>query len=212
MWHPCPECAKCLTPGRLYDPTPCTPCQTFLADMQQNPSASSLASKTWMKWNRTLVNRWKKNNVALYSPSNVRMLIWADSDLFQLVRGGASPYTSCHAPHPGTVWARWTGPKLRPFPPWTPSWIKIASRLCHMYDLWQVVRTKPQVLKYSIHLYLGLIWILFLVLTKGYSLFLLTAKLSRSIRRNTSGCSIQLCDAYFTVSQACFLTVFPTMN
>ena len=82
MWHPCPECAKCLTPGRLYDPTPCTPCQKFLADMQQNPSASSLASKTWMKWNRTLVNRWKKNNVALYSPSNVRMMIWADSDLF----------------------------------------------------------------------------------------------------------------------------------
>ena len=59
---------------------------------------------------------------------------------------------------------------------WTPSWIKIASRLCHMYDLWQVVRTKPQVLKYSIHLYLGLIWLFFLVLTKGYSLFLLTAK------------------------------------
>ena len=82
MWHPCPECAKCLTPGRLYGPTQCTPCQTFLVDMQQNPSASSLASKTWVKWNRTLVNRCKKNNVALYSPSNVRMLIWADSDLF----------------------------------------------------------------------------------------------------------------------------------
>ena len=82
MWHPCPECAKCLTPGRLYDPTACAPCQTFLADMQQDPSASSLASKTWMKWNRTLVNRWKKNNVALYSPANVRMLIWADSTLF----------------------------------------------------------------------------------------------------------------------------------
>ena len=30
-----------------------------------------------------------------------------------------------HAPHPETVWARWTGPKLHPFPPWTPSWIKI---------------------------------------------------------------------------------------
>ena len=30
---------------------------------------------------------------------------------------------------------------------WTPSWIKIASRLYHMYDLWRVVRTKPQVLK-----------------------------------------------------------------
>ena len=82
MWHPCPECAKCITPGRLYDPSTCAPCQTFLDDMQQNPSASSLASKTWMKWNRTLVNRWKKNNVALYSPPNVRMLIWADSSLF----------------------------------------------------------------------------------------------------------------------------------
>ena len=82
MWHPCPECAKCLTPGRLYDPTACAPCQTFLADMQQDPSASSLASKTWMKWNRTLVNRWKKNNLALYSPANVRMLIWANSTLF----------------------------------------------------------------------------------------------------------------------------------
>ena len=82
MWHPCPDCAKCLTPGRLYDPSACTPCQTFLADMQQDPSASSLASKTWMKWNRTMVNRWKKNNVALYSPTNVRMLIWADSTLF----------------------------------------------------------------------------------------------------------------------------------
>ena len=40
-----------------------TPCQTFLADMQHDPSASSLASKTWIKWNRTLVNRWTKNNV-----------------------------------------------------------------------------------------------------------------------------------------------------
>ena len=29
-----------------------------------------------------MVNRWKKNNVALYSPTNVRMLIWADSTLF----------------------------------------------------------------------------------------------------------------------------------
>ena len=82
MWHPCPDCAKCLTPGRLYDPSACTPCQTFLEDMQQDPSASSLASRTWMKWNRTMVNRWKKNNVALYSPTNVRMLIWADSTLF----------------------------------------------------------------------------------------------------------------------------------
>ena len=82
MWHPCPECAKCLTPGRLYDPSACAPCQTFLDDMQQDPSASSLASRTWMKWNRTMVNRWKKNNVALYSPPNVRMLIWADSTLF----------------------------------------------------------------------------------------------------------------------------------
>ena len=30
MWHPCPECAKCITPGRLYDPSTCAPCQTFL--------------------------------------------------------------------------------------------------------------------------------------------------------------------------------------
>ena len=82
MWHPCPECATCITSDRLYDPSTCAPCQTFLDDMQQNPSASSLASKTWMKWNRTLVNRWKKNNVALYSPPTVRMLIWADSSLF----------------------------------------------------------------------------------------------------------------------------------
>ena len=82
MWHPCPECATCITSDRLYDPSTCAPCQTFLDDMQQNPSASSLASKIWMKWNRTLVNRWKKNNVALYSPPTVRMLIWADSSLF----------------------------------------------------------------------------------------------------------------------------------
>ena len=82
MWHPCPECAKCLTPGRLYDPSACAPCQTFLDSMQQDPSASSLASRTWMKWNRTMVNRWKKNNVALYSPTDIRMLIWADSTLF----------------------------------------------------------------------------------------------------------------------------------
>ena len=60
----------------------CQPCQTFLADMRQDPSPSSLARKTWVKWNRTLVNRWKKNNVALYSPSNVRMLLWADAALF----------------------------------------------------------------------------------------------------------------------------------
>ena len=78
-------------PGRLYDPTACAPCQTFLADMQQDPSASSLASKTWMKWNRTLVNRWKKNNVALYSPANVRMLIWADSTLFHSYEAVLSP-------------------------------------------------------------------------------------------------------------------------
>ena len=71
-----------------------------------------------------------------------------------------------------------------------------ASRLCHMCDLWQVIRTRPQVLKYSIHLYLDLIWILFLVLVTSYSLFLPTTKLSRSIRRNTSGFSIHLYDAY----------------
>ena len=28
------------------------------------------------------MNHWKKNNVALYSPSNVRMLLWADTTLF----------------------------------------------------------------------------------------------------------------------------------
>ena len=28
------------------------------------------------------MNHWKKNNVALYSPSNVRMLLWADAILF----------------------------------------------------------------------------------------------------------------------------------
>ena len=50
--------------------------------MRQDPSPSSLAHKTWVKWNRTLVNHWKKNNVALYSPSNVRMLLWADTTLF----------------------------------------------------------------------------------------------------------------------------------
>ena len=49
--------------------------------MRQNPSPSSLACKTWVEWNRTLVNRWK-NNVALYSPSNVRLLLWADATLF----------------------------------------------------------------------------------------------------------------------------------
>ena len=82
LWHPCPDCATCITPGRLYEPSSCQPCQTFLADMRQDPSPSSLARKTWVKWNRTLVNRWKKNNVALYSPSNVRMLLWADAALF----------------------------------------------------------------------------------------------------------------------------------
>ena len=91
MWHPCPDCAKCLTPGRLYDPSACTPCQTFLEDMQQDPSASSLASRTWMKWNRTMVNRWKKNNVALYSPTDVRMLIWADSTLFHTYKAVLPP-------------------------------------------------------------------------------------------------------------------------
>ena len=53
--------------------------------MRQDPSPSSLARKTCVKWNGTLVNRWKKNNVALYnlySPSNVRMLLWADAALF----------------------------------------------------------------------------------------------------------------------------------
>ena len=82
LWHPCPDCATCITPGRLYEPSSCQPCQTFLTDMRQDPSPSSLARKTWVKWNRTLVNRWKKNNVALYSPSNVRMLLWADAALF----------------------------------------------------------------------------------------------------------------------------------
>ena len=64
------------------DHVPSFPYQTFLADMRQNPSPSSLARKTWVKRNRTLVNRWKKNNVALYSPSNVRMLLCSDSTLF----------------------------------------------------------------------------------------------------------------------------------
>ena len=82
LWHPCPDCATCITPGRLYEPSSCQPCQTFLTDMRQDPAPSSLARKTWVKWNRTLVNRWKKNNVALYSPSNVRMLLWADAALF----------------------------------------------------------------------------------------------------------------------------------
>ena len=77
--HPCPDC---VTPGRLYEPSSCQTCQTFLADMRQDPSPSSLARKTWVKWNRTLVNHWKKNKVALYSPSNVRMLLWADTTLF----------------------------------------------------------------------------------------------------------------------------------
>ena len=70
------------SPLSAGDPTTCPPCQMFLADMRQNPSPSPLARKTWVKWNRTLVNRWKKNNVALYSPSNVRMLLWADPTLF----------------------------------------------------------------------------------------------------------------------------------
>ena len=82
LWHPCPDCATCITPGRLYEPSSCQPCQTFLSDMLQDPAPSSLARKTWVKWNRTMVNRWKKNNVALYSPSNVRMLLWADAALF----------------------------------------------------------------------------------------------------------------------------------
>ena len=82
LWLPFPDCALCITPGRLYDPSSCPPCQTFLADMRQDPSPSSLARKTWVKWNRTLVNCLKKNNVALYSPSNVRMLLWADITLF----------------------------------------------------------------------------------------------------------------------------------
>ena len=143
--------------------------------MQQDPSASSLASKTWIKWNRTLVNRWKKNKWPC-----IRLPM--SGCWFGRTRPCSTRTRRCfllhlrHVPHPGTVWPRWTGPELSPFPLWTPSWIKIASRLCHMYDLWQVVRTKPQVLKYSIHLYLGLIWLFFLVLTKGYSLFLLTAK------------------------------------
>ena len=94
LWHPCPDCATCITPGRLYEPSSCQPCQTFLADMRQDPSPSSLARKTWVKWNRTLVNRWKKNNVALYSPSNVRMLLWADAALF-------SSYEAVLLPHPG---------------------------------------------------------------------------------------------------------------
>ena len=124
MWHPCPECAKCLTPGRLYDPTACTPGQTFLADMQQDPSASSLASKTWMKWNRTLVNRWKKNNVALYSPSNVRMLIWADSTLFhsyEAVLPPTPPPRSSSRDSLGSL----DRPETSPVPPVVPSWIKI---------------------------------------------------------------------------------------
>ena len=130
MWHPCPECATCITSDRLYDPSTCAPCQTFLDDMQQNPSASSLASKTWMKWNRTLVNRWKKNNVALYSPPTVRMLIWADSSLFhtyEAVLPPAPPPRStskdslCSVGQPDASPA----PSVDPLLPWTPSWTRI---------------------------------------------------------------------------------------
>ena len=78
--------------------------------MQQDTSASLLARKTWVKWNRTLVNRWKKNNVALYSPSNVRMLIWADSQLF-------SSYEAVLPPAPPVRSTSKDRPDASPAPP-----------------------------------------------------------------------------------------------
>ena len=37
------------------------------------------------------MNRWKKNDVALYSPSNVSMLLWADATLFSSYEAALPP-------------------------------------------------------------------------------------------------------------------------
>ena len=94
MWHPCPECAKCLTPGRLYDPTECTPCQTFLADMQQDPSASSLASKNLDKVEQDVGQQVEKEQLGPVFACQCPDVDLGGLDLVPFVRGGASSYTS----------------------------------------------------------------------------------------------------------------------
>ena len=94
MNHPCPECASCITPDRRYDPTNCVPCLAFLANMKINNDPASSARRSWTKWNRTLVNKWKKNGVALYTPKQVRMILWADQTLHE----DHAPYLPVPAP------------------------------------------------------------------------------------------------------------------
>ena len=78
LYHTCLECASCITAVRRYDPSNCVPCLAFLSAMKTDPDPASVARRTWLKWNRTLVNQWKKNYVALYTPRNVQLLLWAD--------------------------------------------------------------------------------------------------------------------------------------
>ena len=65
---------------RRYDLTACVPFSSFLSDMKSDPNPSSTARKQWIKWKSTLVNRWKKNGVALYTPSEVRLIVWANPE------------------------------------------------------------------------------------------------------------------------------------
>ena len=81
LLHPCIKCATCLTPDKKYDLSQCVPCMTFLEAITTSMSTTSLAHCTWLKWNRTIVKRWKKNRVALYVQPNVRLLLWTDPDL-----------------------------------------------------------------------------------------------------------------------------------
>ena len=67
---------KNMTPPNVF-----RPCMAFLEAMTTSTSTTYLAHRTWLKWNRTIVNRWKKNCVALYVQPNVRLLLWTDPDL-----------------------------------------------------------------------------------------------------------------------------------
>ena len=95
MNHPCYRCATCIVDQR-YDPEPCPACSGNLATMKStNATDRATAKLQWLKWNRTMVNRFKKNQVRIYLPQEVRMLLWKNETQKQSWTPYLPPTPSC---------------------------------------------------------------------------------------------------------------------
>ena len=80
--HPCQLCAQCISEAKRFDPSPCPACSYHLTEANSTNASASLAAKQFLKWQSSMVNKWRNARCKEYG-KHQRTFLWASTALFE---------------------------------------------------------------------------------------------------------------------------------